>query len=96
MENMARSRVVGKFTEKRENPRFMRAMKKEPKSEVALEEEYLRIPEVAAMFDISTTAAYRMAREGVIPTLRFHGLVRVPRNKLKEFIDAHSKDGTAA
>jgi excisionase family DNA binding protein len=74
----------------------MSGMKKEPKPEIALDEEYLRMPEVAAIFNCSLTSAYRLATDGIIPSLRVGGMLRVPKGKLMRFIADHSKDGTTA
>ncbi len=74
----------------------MKGTRKEPKSAVALEEEYLRMPDVAAIFNCSLTSAYRMATDGTIPTLRISGMLRVPKRKLMRCIAEHSNDGTNA
>jgi predicted DNA-binding transcriptional regulator AlpA len=96
MVSIAWSRGVGKYTEKREKHPLMKAQKKEPKAEVALDEEYLRMPEVAAIFNCSLTSAYRMATDGLIPSLRIGHMLRVPKGKLIAFIEAKTKDGTTA
>jgi excisionase family DNA binding protein len=91
----------GQFTVKPKEKPGMKAMKKEPKAAHALDadeegEEYLRISEVAAMLHCSTPTAYRMASNGVLPTFRLCGMLRVPKRKLMRIITERSTDGISA
>lgn len=73
----------------------MNGKKKQPSS-ITLEEDYLRIQDVAAILNCSITTAYRMATEGAIPTLRMGSMLRVPKTKLMKCIAEHSQNGDTA
>lgn len=47
----------------------------------------LRVPEVAEMIGCSKSKAYQLVMQGVIPSLRIGGLLRVQAEVLKKIID---------
>lgn len=55
------------------------------------QEEYLTIDEVAKRLKISTITAYRMARKGQIPAVKFGKVWRVSSIRLSELFQDKSK-----
>lgn len=58
---------------------------------MSTQEEYLTIEEVAKRLKISTITAYRMARKGQIPAVKFGKVWRVSSMRLSELFQDKSK-----
>ena len=73
----------------------MDGKKKGPHSSVSLdkEEDYLRIQDVCDLINCSKTSAYRLANEGLIPTMKIGGMLRIPKKKLMRLIAEKSRNG---
>jgi excisionase family DNA binding protein len=56
----------------------------------------LRGAEVAAMLGISRATVYRWMQTGVLPTFRAGGSVRVPKDRLLEWIEQRTKTEASA
>lgn len=55
----------------------------------------LRGGEVASLLDISRALAYRWMKNGILPTIRINGTVRVPRRALMAWIESQTKEARA-
>jgi excisionase family DNA binding protein len=55
----------------------------------------LTVPEVARRLRIGRTLAYMMARRGELPVVRFGKLVRVPADRLDEWLARRVQEGQA-
>ena len=54
---------------------------------------FLSIPEVIAELGVARTTAYRLVREGVLPSTRIGGAgIRVPRSALEQFVQEMEKE----
>ena len=53
--------------------------------------DWIDTPEVARICGITPERAYELAREGILPVVRFGRQVRVDRHKLMEWIDQGGK-----
>ncbi|MCL5780888.1 MAG: helix-turn-helix domain-containing protein [Firmicutes bacterium] len=51
------------------------------------------IYEAAEILDIGVNRAYELAREGVIPSIKIGGRVRVPTKKFYEWLEGLSESG---
>jgi excisionase family DNA binding protein len=54
----------------------------------------LTVPEVARRLRIGRTLAYMMVRRGELPAVRFGKLVRVPADRLDEWLARRIEGGT--
>jgi len=55
--------------------------------------DFLTIPEVAQRLRIGRTLAYTLARRGELPVVRFGKLVRVPADRLEEWLARRVQEG---
>jgi excisionase family DNA binding protein len=82
-------RMVGK-TSTREKPEQTRIKEIEA---VAVNDELLRMRDVAIIMSCSLAQSYRLANDGLIPALRVRGMLRVPRAQLMAWIAKNSSGG---
>lgn len=52
----------------------------------------LKLNEVAQKLRVSKTTAYRMAQQGILPSVRFGGSVRVLAEDLEHFIEENRRE----
>ena len=50
------------------------------------EKPFLNVKEVAAFLDMTEPSIYRLCKQGVIPSYRFGGTVRISRDDFEEFV----------
>ena len=52
---------------------------------------FLKVPEIARLLQISNALAYRLIAQGQIPSVRFGKTVRVKEEDLQKFISANTR-----
>ena len=52
------------------------------------EKPFLNVKEVAAFLDLTEPSVYRLCKQGVIPSYKFGGTVRIARDDLEEFVQS--------
>lgn len=52
--------------------------------------ELLRVPEAAALLSISRSKTYALVKEGVLPSIIIGETIRIPRQALIDWIEAHT------
>lgn len=57
------------------------------------DKQYLRVPEVAKILGISRSKTYELIRQGVIPSVKFGRIIRVPSALLHERMNELVQDG---
>jgi len=51
----------------------------------------LKVPEVAELLQVSEWRAYQLVREGILPAVHLGRQVRIPADKLREFVESGGK-----
>jgi excisionase family DNA binding protein len=55
----------------------------------------LTVAQVAALISVSRRQAYKLVNDGVIPSVRLGGSIRVPTVRFLEVLDLHSRESVS-